>query len=128
VDLIKDRARLEAAYNDVQGVTADFNLNLLERINRELDGEFDLDRFSHRARFNEACSRVEMHLVSRTHQEVRVAGERFAFHEGESIHTENSYKYSIDGFRDLARTAGLEPERVWTDPDDLFSVHCLRVL
>jgi dimethylhistidine N-methyltransferase len=127
VDLIKDRARLEAAYNDRKGVTADFNLNLLQRVNRELEADFDLDEFDHRASFNEGSGRVEMHLISRTSQEVKVAGERFTFREGESIHTENSYKYSIEGFRDLACTAGLEPEQVWTDPEDLFSVHGLRV-
>ena len=125
VDLIKDRALLEAAYNDAQGVTADFNLNLLRRINRELEGDFDLDAFSHRARFNQDQSRIEMHLVSRADQQVSVAGQRFRFREGESIHTESSYKYSVEGFHRLARDAGFHPQRVWTDPERLFSVHCL---
>jgi dimethylhistidine N-methyltransferase len=126
VDLVKDRARLEAAYNDEQGVTADFNLNLLQRINRELEGGFDLGAFDHLAFYDPARSRVEMHLVSRSQQGVPVAGRRFVFREGESIHTENSYKYTLEGFRALARRAGFRPERAWTDPDELFSVHCLR--
>ncbi|MEA3274992.1 MAG: L-histidine N(alpha)-methyltransferase [Pseudomonadota bacterium] len=126
VDLIKDAALLNAAYNDAQGVTADFNLNLLKRINRELGADFDLDAFRHWAYYNDTESRVEMHLVSRGEQRVQVAGEGFQFGEGESIHTENSYKYSVDGFHALAGDAGFEPERLWTDEDGLFSVHCLR--
>jgi dimethylhistidine N-methyltransferase len=128
VDLPKDPAILNAAYDDAQGVTAAFNLNLLTRINRELEGEFDLGAFAHRAFFNLAESRVEMHLVSRVEQRVRVAGEVFAFRVGETIHTENSYKYGIDAFHRLAEHAGFVAEQVWTDPDALFSVHCLRVL
>jgi len=126
VDLIKDPSVLNAAYNDVQGVTAEFNLNLLRRINRELQGDFDLGAFRHHAFFNEARSRVEMHLVSLRDQRVCVAGKGFAFDRNESIHTENSYKYSIDGFQSLARDAGFAAQRVWTDPQRLFSVHCLR--
>jgi dimethylhistidine N-methyltransferase len=125
VDLIKDRRLLEAAYNDADGVTAAFNLNLLARINRELQGNFDLGRFRHMASFNPDSSRIEMRLLSTRDQRVRVAGQTFAFREGESIHTESSYKYSIEGFHDLARRAGFEPEQVWTDPAPLFSVHCL---
>ena len=125
VDLLKDRRVLEAAYNDADGVTAEFNLNLLRRINRELDGDFDLGTFRHDAFFNVAEDRIEMHLISTRAQRVQVAGETFGFREGESIHTECSYKYSIDGFQALARRAGFEPERVWTDPVPLFSVHCL---
>jgi dimethylhistidine N-methyltransferase len=126
VDLPKDEAVLHAAYNDAQGVTAEFNLNLLRRINRELAGTFDLDTFRHRAFFNRSESRIEMHLLSTRDQEVAVAGERFRFGEGESIHTESSYKYDIVDFHALAWRAGFEPERVWTDAHRLFSVHCLR--
>jgi dimethylhistidine N-methyltransferase len=125
VDLIKDKDRLEAAYNDADGVTAAFNLNLLARLNRELPAEFDLDCFRHDAFFDEALQRIEMHLISARPQRVRVAGEVFEFVEGESIHTECSYKYSVAGFHALAREAGFRAEQVWTDPEHLFSVHCL---
>ena len=126
VDLVKDRARLEAAYDDAAGVTAAFNRNLLHRINRELGGDLDPDSFAHRAFFNEAASRIEMHLVSRTAQTVRVGRRGFAFAAGESIHTENSYKYTLDGFRALAARAGWSPAAAWTDEAGLFSVHLLR--
>lgn len=126
VDLIKDAAVLDAAYNDAQGITSDFNINLLRRINRELRADFDLHGFRHLAYFNKTESRIEMHLVSKADQRVELAGRSFAFGEGESIHTENSYKYSIRGFHALAGDAGFEAERVWSDPNDLFSVHCLR--
>ncbi len=127
VDLVKDAAVLEAAYDDAAGVTAAFNLNLLARINRELDGQFDLSAFTHEARWNAGDSRVEMHLVSRTAQSVRIGGDRVDFAPGESVHTENSYKYSLDGFAELARSAGYDPVASWTDPDNLFSVHALKV-
>jgi len=126
VDLRKDPAILHTAYNDSQGVTAAFNLNVLTRINRELGGDFDPGAFAHRAVFNEVEYRVEMHLVSQQAQRVAVAGEVFDFARGESIHTENSYKYAIGDFHRLAATAGFDAEAVWTDPDQLFSVHCLR--
>ncbi len=131
VDLVKEHQVLEAAYNDADGVTADFNLNLLARINRELDADFDLTGFRHSAWFNPELSRIEMHLISTREQHVSVAGRSFAFREGESMHTECSYKYSIEGFHRLARRAGFVPEQVWTDIDadsdqaPLFSVHCL---
>ncbi len=128
VDLPKEPAILEAAYDDFQGVTAAFNLNLLTRINRELDGDFDLETFAHRAFFNTGQSRVEMHLVSRVDQQVKVAGAVFAFQAGETIHTENSYKYGIGPFHRLAADAGFLAEQVWTDPAGLFSVHCLKVV
>lgn len=128
VDLPKDPAILNAAYDDSQGVTAAFNLNLLTRINRDLEGEFDLSTFAHRAFFNTDESRVEMHLVSRIDQTVKVAGEVFAFRTGETIHTENSYKYGIDPFHRLAADAGFVAEQVWTDAAGLFSVHCLKVI
>jgi dimethylhistidine N-methyltransferase len=126
VDLVKDETVLHAAYNDVAGVTAAFNLNLLARMNRELNADFDLDNFEHRAFFNREASRIEMHLVSRRQQTVRVAGVKIRFRAGESIHTESSYKYTIDSFRALARAAGARPVAVWTDRDALFSVHALK--
>ncbi|WP_232630893.1 L-histidine N(alpha)-methyltransferase [Methylobacterium sp. Leaf118] len=126
VDLVKDRDVLEAAYDDAAGVTAAFNLNLLHRINRDLGGAIDPDSFAHRALFNAEASRIEMHLVSRQAQTIRVGGRSFAFAEGESIHTENSYKYTLEGFRALAARAGWAPVTAWTDPNGLFSVHALR--
>lgn len=126
VDLKKERRILEAAYNDAQGVTAAFNLNLLTRINRELGADFDLAQWRHRAFYNQAEGRIEMHLVSRTDQEVCLPGHTFAFAEGESIHTENSYKYSVEEFRDLAARAGFTTDTVWTDDDNLFSLHLLQ--
>lgn len=126
VDLKKDRETLEAAYNDPEGITAAFNKNLLVRINRELDGEFDLEAFAHRAVYNKALGRVEMHLVSRFRQEVTAGGEVFVFQEGETIHTENSYKYDLEDFAGLAREAGFTPRGAWTDPQEYFSVHLLR--
>jgi dimethylhistidine N-methyltransferase len=125
VDLVKDIRRLTAAYNDADGVTAAFNLNLLARINRELGADFDVDAFRHDAFFNAELSRIEMHLVSTRPQRVQVAGQSFDFTEGETIHTECSYKYRIDGFHALAAESGFTAEQVWTDSDDLFSVHCL---
>jgi len=125
VDLKKDGALLHAAYNDAQGVTAEFNLNLLARINRELGADFDLASFRHDAFYNAAMGRIEMHLVSLKEQEVNVRGHRFAFRAGESIHTENSCKYSVAEFQALARRAGLMPERYWTDPGRLFAIHYL---
>lgn len=125
VDLRKDRATLERAYDDAAGVTAEFNRNLLVRINRELDGDFDLERFAHRARWDEAAGRVEMHLVALADQTVRVAGRTFAFTAGETIHTENSYKYDIAHFAALAAGVGLSVREVWTDPARRFSVQLL---
>lgn len=125
VDLRKDLGRLIRAYDDVEGVTAAFNKNLLVRINRELGGDFDLDGFSHEARWNEAQGRVEMHLVSLRPQRVRIAGRSFGFAGGETIHTENSHKFTRDGFRELAASAGWATREVRSDPEDLFSVHFL---
>jgi len=125
VDLQKDRRVLEAAYNDASGVTAAFNLNLLERINRELDADFALDRFAHEAFYNEVAGRIEIYIRSLAHQIVTVAGRAFPFAEGERIHTEYSCKYTIDGFHRLAARAGFRPVRTWTDPDRLFSIHYL---
>ena len=125
VDLVKDPALLHAAYNDSQGVTAQFNLNLLRRANAELGADFDLEGFTHAAFYNSPLQRIEMHLVSRHAQTVQLLGERIAFAEGETIHTENSYKFTIDGLRTLAARAGFGIGPVWTDTERLFSVHWL---
>ena len=123
VDLRKELSALLPAYNDAAGVTAAFNLNLLARANRELGADFDLDGFAHEAIFNPEKSRIEMHLVSRQAQTVSLLGQRFAFRPGETIHTENSHKYTVAAFRQLAGAAGWSPRRVWTDAEGLFSVH-----
>jgi dimethylhistidine N-methyltransferase len=127
VDLKKDAGLLHAAYNDTQGVTAEFNLNLLRRINRELAADFDLDRFRHVAFYNAAAGRIEMHLESLCEQTVTVSGRTFVFGAGERMHTENSCKYSIGEFQRLAQSAGFHPVQVWVDADRLFAVHLLQV-
>ena len=127
VDLRKDRRTLEAAYDDRDGVTAAFNRNLLRRINRELGADFDPAAFGHRAWWNEDLGRVEMHLVSRRDQEVRIGEHTFRFPEGDTIHTENSYKYGIGEFGELAAKAGFRQDRVWTDPARRFSLHWMPV-
>ena len=124
VDLVKDQAILHRAYNDSAGVTAQFNLNLLARINRELGADFDLAAFEHRAFFNAAQSRIEMHLLSTKAQTVHLKGVTIEFARGETIHTENSYKYTIASFQTLARDAGWSPAEAFTD--GLFAVHALR--
>ena len=126
-DLPKDASILVPAYDDAAGVTAAFNLNLLRRINRELGAGFDPAAFRHEARWNPAESRMEMHLVSLRAQEVPLGPHRFAFAEGETIHTENSYKYGPHAFARLARAAGYQPLQVWTDLASLFSIHVLEV-
>lgn len=123
VDLKKDLRVLLPAYNDAAGVTAAFNLNLLDRINRELGADFDREGFAHEAIYNSRDGRIEMHLVSLAAQSVRIGGRTFSFAEGETIHTENSYKYAVGQFRSLATSAGWQPRKVWTDRDELFSVH-----
>lgn len=125
VDLKKDANVLHAAYNDSRRVTAAFNLNLLARINRELGADFDLKRFAHYAFYNAAAGRIEMHLISLRRQTVRIARHRFAFDAGESIHTENSYKYSREEFRALAAQAGFSGGKIWTDRRGLFALHGL---
>ena len=125
VDLQKDEAVLHAAYNDSQGVTAAFNLNLLARINRELGADFDLDGFEHRACYNRARSCIEMHLISRRRQTVTLGDTHIEFQQGETLHTEDSHKYTLDSFHALAAAAGWRAAEIWTDPDDLFSVHHL---
>lgn len=125
IDTKKDKAVLDAAYNDRQGVTAAFNRNLLVRINRELGADFEPERFEHRAFYNEAAGRVEMHLVSRCAQRVGIGGQIFEFAAGEGIHTESSYKYTPQEFRALALRAGFAPLSCWMDSQSLFSVHYL---
>jgi dimethylhistidine N-methyltransferase len=126
IDLVKDVDTLTAAYNDAAGVTAKFNLNLLARINRELGADFDLAAFSHQAFYSRERQRIEMHLASRRHQHVNVCGRMIEFRGGETIHTENSYKYTIESFGALARGCGWTPVAAWTDPDGYFSVQALR--
>ena len=126
VDRKKDLSTLLSAYDDADGVTAAFNRNLLVRINRELGADFDLDAFAHEARYDIGRGRIEMHLVARTPQRVRVLGRTFRFDAGESIHTEVSCKYTIDEFRLLARAAGWQPVESWSDPQDWFAIHFLR--
>jgi dimethylhistidine N-methyltransferase len=126
VDLKKDPAILEAAYNDRAGINAAFNLNLLERIDRELDGDIDVARFAHRAFYNEPKGRMELYVESLAEQSATIAGREFRFAAGERIHTENSYKYAIDEFQGLAGRAGFRPVHTWTDENALFSVHYFR--
>jgi dimethylhistidine N-methyltransferase len=125
-DLVKDPAVLHAAYNDSQGVTAAFNLNVLARANRELGTRFVLDNFAHSAFYNAPQQRIEMHLVSRKRQEIAFGGECYEFEEGETLHTENSCKFTIPGLRALAMRAGFKAGPVWTDRENLFSVHWLH--
>jgi uncharacterized SAM-dependent methyltransferase len=127
VDLWKSPAILGPAYDDAAGVTAAFNKNLLVRINRELGADFDPDQFEHQAHVNEEDRRVEILLVSKRRQTVRIAGRAITFAAGEEICTEHSNKYSLEGFRELARTAGLQVKRVWLDDRGLFSVQYLEV-
>jgi len=127
VDLRKDADILRAAYNDRHGVTAEFNLNVLARLNRELGADFRLDRFEHRAVYDEAQGRLEMRLVSTCAQRVRIDGAALTFERGEYIVTEHSHKYSLGEFRNLARQAGLEPRRSWVDRAELFSLQYLVV-
>ena len=122
VDLKKDLSVLIPAYDDAAGVTAAFNLNLLARLNRELGADFDLARFVHEARWNEATSAIEMHLVSLEEQTATIDGRTIRFAAGETIHTEDSRKYDLAGFERLAVAAGWRTERVWTDPEQLFAV------
>jgi L-histidine Nalpha-methyltransferase len=126
VDLVKDADVLAAAYNDEAGVTAAFNLNLLTRINRQLGGGFDLSSFRHRACYNADQRRMEMHLISLTRQKVRACGKSFDFRRGETIHTENSYKYTVDSFRSRALGAGWAHAATFVDERNYFSVHALR--
>lgn len=126
VDLLKPIDLLERAYNDAAGVTAAFTLNLLERANRELNANFKIENFCHHARYNPASGAVETHLVSLADQDVRVAGHEFRFLQGERLHVENSHKYTLDDFAELAHAAGFDWLQAWTDPQQWFSVHYLR--
>ncbi len=123
VDLKKDKAVLEHAYNDDQGITAQFNLNILTRIRNELDAKLDIDAFEHRAIYSEQLGRIEMHLVSLRKQSIMIEGLKFELDEGEHILSECSHKYSVDEFSELAIKAGFAPRHVWTDDKELFSVH-----
>ena len=125
VDLEKDDEVLYAAYNDSGGVTAEFNLNILRRVNRELGADFDVQGFGHRALYDHVQGRVEMHLVSLADQEVHVGGKSFAFEYGEHVHTENSYKYRFEQFADLAAAAGFSVEKEWADDRMWFCVALL---
>jgi len=126
VDLKKDPGVLHAAYNDSRGVTAAFNLNLLARVNRELGGDFELRRWRHYAFYNAPLGRIEMHLASLTRQTVNVGNHRFAFAQGETIHTENSYKYSAQEFRALAASGGFAAPKLWMDKKEQFALFGLE--
>ena len=126
VDLVKDPAVLHAAYNDRAGITAAFNKNVLARANREAEANFDLAQFAHYAFYNPVERRIEMYLVSTTEQRITVCGREIWFPEGEAIHTEYSYKYTVPHFRGLAAAAGFVPRAVWSDPGRLFSIHWLE--
>ncbi|MGO3444401.1 MAG: L-histidine N(alpha)-methyltransferase [Pseudoalteromonas distincta] len=128
VDLVKERQVLLDAYNDKAGITAAFNKNLLQRINNELNGTFNLDNFSHESRFNEQHSRIEMHLVSNCNQSVVINDQQIDFIEGESIHTENSHKYTLESFKQLAAQANLKLEQTWQDDSNYFALCLLRPL
>jgi dimethylhistidine N-methyltransferase len=122
VDLQKDRQVLETAYNDSAGVTAQFNLNLLVRANRELGADFDLSCWKHRAVYNEQAGRIEMHLIACSEQHVHLGGQTFVFRDGDKIITEFSYKHTVEGFVRLAESAGFKMSRIWTDPKHYFAV------
>ncbi|MGM0429720.1 MAG: L-histidine N(alpha)-methyltransferase [Pseudomonadota bacterium] len=126
VDTKKDQQMLERAYNDSKNITARFNKNILTRMNRELDANFHLDQFEHVAIYNQELGRIEMHLRSCVQQEVQIAGESFQFKEGETIHTENSYKYHPEEFDRLASSAGWKREKIWLAPDGIFAIMLLR--
>ncbi|HVT45897.1 MAG TPA: L-histidine N(alpha)-methyltransferase [Thermoanaerobaculia bacterium] len=127
VDLVKKTSILDRAYDDSAGVTAEFNRNMLARLNRELAADFDLDAFAHVAWYNEAAGRIEMYLESIRDQTIHCAGESFELAAGERIHTENSYKYSVDAFHELLKETRFRPSEVWIDEGKLFSVHVLEV-
>ena len=126
VDLVKDPVTLHAAYNDRAGVTAAFNKNILARANREAGANFDLERFAHYALYNPLQRRIEMYVVSTAAQRVTICGREVNFGEGEAIHTEYSYKYTVGDFRRLAASAGYAPKKVWCDEARLFSIHWLE--
>lgn len=125
VDMKKDQAILEEAYNDRNGITAEFNKNVLTRLNVELGADFDVNQFKHIAFYNKDKGRIEMHLQSAIEQTVRIRGEEYHFKKGERIHTENSYKYSVSEFQQLSIQCGFRPLKSWSDKQDMFSVHYL---
>ncbi len=127
VDLIKDQSILERAYNDVQGITASFNLNILRRMNKELGANFNLSAFRHKAYYNSPEKRIEMHLLSLRDQFVRIADTTLFFKLGETIHTENSYKFEPKEFENFIETVGFSKLKFWTDPEGLFAVYLLEV-
>ncbi len=127
VDLKKDEDTLLRAYDDAEGITAAFNLNIIERINHELGGDFDLSQFRHLALYNREQGRIEIHLEGLKDQTVHIQDRDFRFREGETIHTENSYKYHVEEFSALAASAGFETEKIWVDGGSLFSLHYLTV-
>jgi dimethylhistidine N-methyltransferase len=127
VDMKKDHAVLNAAYNDNKGITSQFNINLLNRLNRELLANFDLEKFQHHAFYHAEKGRIEMHLVSLVNQKITIGNEKVFFTEGETIHTENSYKFTIQEFQDMARQCGFTPKKVWCDDKNWFSMHYLVV-
>ena len=127
VDLHKSEKLLNAAYNDVEGVTAEFNLNILNSVNKITDGDFRLQDFSHRAFYNEELRRIEMHLESKASQTVKINGSSIELRKGETLHTESSYKYSLESFSALCVAAGLQLRKSWLDQEKLFSVHYLTV-
>ncbi|MDA0683921.1 MAG: L-histidine N(alpha)-methyltransferase [Bacteroidetes bacterium] len=128
VDLVKDPKVLHDAYNDTQGVTAEFNRNILHHVNHQLGADINVDLFEHRAFWDESAERIEMQLVATDHQKVDINGSVFAFNAGDVIQTEYSHKYRIEGFRALAEDAGFTVDRVWTDPQNLFSVQLLSTI
>lgn len=127
VDVKKDRQRLEAAYNDSAGVTAQFNLNILQHIKARLNSDLEIENFAHQAIYNEALGRIEMHLVSLCSQSFQIEDKNYRMQKGETIHTESSYKYAPDEFHQLAKLAGFYPQQVWQDDEQLFSLHYLTV-
>src|SRR5690606_19797382 len=122
IDLRKDRAVLERAYNDGAGVTAEFNLNMLRRLNAEFGANFELEQFAHRAVYDERLGRIEMHLVSLCEQDVQVGGRTFRFTRGETVRTECSHKYTVEQFGEMAAEAGFALHTVWTDSERRFAV------
>jgi dimethylhistidine N-methyltransferase len=128
LDLQKDVSILIPAYDDAEGVTAAFNKNILARANRELGANFDPDGFTHRAIYNDEFSRIEMHLVSDRDQQVTIGGRHFRIAAGETLHTENSHKYTVEGFRRMAGKAGFIPAAAWCDAENLFSIHYLKTV
>lgn len=128
VDLKKDKAILHAAYNDSAGITATFNLNILHRINQELGANFNLSNWQHKAFYNECAGRIEMHLVSQCEQQITIGKDKFNFSRNETIHSENSYKYTCQEFIKLAQQAGFKSTALWVDADSLFSVHLFHTL